>query len=44
VGRRCVLKRNCSIRNAIIWDDVSIDENAVVKNAIVGRGFQINAG
>jgi NDP-sugar pyrophosphorylase family protein len=44
VGRRCVLKRNCSIHNAIIWDDVSIDENAVVKNAIVGRGFQINAG
>ena len=44
VGRRCVLKRNCSIHNAIIWDDVIIDEQAVVKNAIVGRGFLINAG
>jgi mannose-1-phosphate guanylyltransferase len=44
VGRRCVLKRNCSINNAIIWDDVLINENAVVKNAIVGRGFQVNAG
>jgi NDP-sugar pyrophosphorylase family protein len=44
VGRRCVLKRNCSIHNAIIWDDVTIDEHAVVKNAIVGRGFQVNAG
>jgi NDP-sugar pyrophosphorylase family protein len=44
VGRRCVLKRNCSIHNAIIWDDVTIDEHAVVKNAIVGRGFLINAG
>jgi NDP-sugar pyrophosphorylase family protein len=44
VGRRCVLKRNCSIHNAIIWDDVIINENAVVENAIVGRGFQVNAG
>jgi NDP-sugar pyrophosphorylase family protein len=44
VGRRCVLKKNCSIHNAIIWDDVIINENAVVENAIVGRGFQVNAG
>jgi len=44
VGRRCVLKRNCKIHNAIIWDDVIINENAVVKDAIVGRGFQVNAG
>ena len=44
VGRRCVLKRNCSIHNAIFWDDVIINENAVVENAIVGRGFQVNAG
>jgi NDP-sugar pyrophosphorylase family protein len=44
VGRRCVLKRNCTIHNAIIWDDVIISENAVVENAIVGRGFQVNAG
>jgi NDP-sugar pyrophosphorylase family protein len=44
VGRRCVLKRNCKIHNAIIWDDVIIDENEVVKNAIVGRGFRVNAG
>jgi NDP-sugar pyrophosphorylase family protein len=44
VGRRCVLKSNCSIHNAIIWDDVIINENAVVENAIVGRGFQVNAG
>jgi NDP-sugar pyrophosphorylase family protein len=44
VGRRCVLKRNCKIHNAIIWDDVIIDENEVVKNAIVGRVFRVNAG
>jgi NDP-sugar pyrophosphorylase family protein len=44
VGRRCVLKRNCKIHNAIIWDDVIIDENEVVKNVIVGRGFRVNAG
>jgi NDP-sugar pyrophosphorylase family protein len=44
VGRRCVLKRNCKIHNAIIWDNVIISENAVVKNAIIGRGFQVNAG
>jgi mannose-1-phosphate guanylyltransferase len=43
VGKRCVLKKNCRIENCIIWDDVVIDEHAVVKNAIVGRGFQINA-
>jgi NDP-sugar pyrophosphorylase family protein len=42
VGRRCVLKRNCSIHNAVIWDDVVIHEHEIIKNAVLGTGFKIN--
>lgn len=42
VGRRCVLKKNCSIHNAVIWDDVVIHEHEVIRNAVIGTGFKIS--
>ncbi len=44
VGRRCVLKKNSSIHNAIIWDEVVIHEQEILKNAVRGPGFEIHVG
>jgi NDP-sugar pyrophosphorylase family protein len=44
VGRRCVLKKNSIIENAILWDDVTIEEGVHIRDAIVGRKFIVHAG
>jgi NDP-sugar pyrophosphorylase family protein len=42
-GRRCVLNKNSSLENVILWDDVIIAEGAHIKDAILGREFQVYA-
>lgn len=41
-GRNTVFKKGCRIENAVVWDNVVIDENAVVKNAIAGKGWIVD--
>ncbi len=43
VGKRCILRKKSSLENAILWDDVIIEEGVNIKNSIVGRAFQANA-
>jgi len=41
-GRNCVLKKGCRMENCIIWDNVTIAEHAVFKNAIIGNGWVVD--
>jgi NDP-sugar pyrophosphorylase family protein len=43
IGRNCVLGKNCCIENAVLWDDVIIEEGAHIQNAIVGKEFIVDA-
>lgn len=44
LGERCQVGRDARITGAVLWDDVSIGDEAVLCNCIVATGARIGAG
>jgi NDP-sugar pyrophosphorylase family protein len=44
VGKRCLLKNGCTLEDAVLWDDVIIEQGTSIKKAIAGKNWCINAG
>lgn len=41
VGRDCTIKEDAVVAGSILWPDTEIDREAVVRDAILGRGCQV---
>jgi NDP-sugar pyrophosphorylase family protein len=44
VGGSCVIEPGARIASSILWDGVTVGEDATVEDAILGRGFTLAAG
>ena len=44
VGKNADIALTASVRNSILWDDVTIEPGAIVESAILGDGVRIRAG
>ncbi|HIC91041.1 MAG TPA: NDP-sugar synthase [Syntrophaceae bacterium] len=42
VGRDCVIKREATLENCIIWDGITVEEGEVLRNVILGNGMKIS--
>ncbi|MEI8149360.1 MAG: NDP-sugar synthase, partial [Actinomycetes bacterium] len=40
-GARCKIAPNASIADSILWDDVEVGEEAIIKNSIIGRNVRL---
>ena len=44
VGRNADIALSASVRDSILWDDVTIEPDAIVESAILGDGVRVKAG
>jgi NDP-sugar pyrophosphorylase family protein len=42
-GENCLLKKRCQIENCVIWDNTIVEEDAIIKNSIIGEGWFVDA-
>ena len=42
-GENCIIKKGCFVKNCVVWDGMTIDENMSFSNAILGNGWTVNA-
>jgi mannose-1-phosphate guanylyltransferase len=43
IGARCVIGANATLEEAVLWEDNVIEEGAVLRTCVVGRGNRIGA-
>jgi mannose-1-phosphate guanylyltransferase len=43
IGARCVIGREATIENAVLWDDVVVEEEATIRSCVLGRSNHIGA-
>ena len=43
-GENCLISKSAKVQNSIIWDEVSIGDNAEISNTIIADGVKIDAG
>jgi mannose-1-phosphate guanylyltransferase len=41
-GRDAVFKKGCRIENCIVWDNAVVEEKAVIKNSVIGKGWIVD--
>jgi len=41
-GRNAVFKKGCRVENCIVWDNAVIEEKAVIKNSVIGKGWIVD--
>ncbi|HDT14653.1 MAG TPA: NDP-sugar synthase [Firmicutes bacterium] len=41
IGSGCIIGKNSSVERSIIWDDVKIGENCVIRDCVLGKGCEI---
>jgi mannose-1-phosphate guanylyltransferase len=41
-GRDAVFKKGCRMENCIVWDNAVIEEKAVIKNSVIGKGWIVD--
>ena len=43
IGKNCIIGKNVTLENCIIWDDVEIKDNVTLQNCIIASHSEINA-
>ena len=41
LGENTIIGRNCTIRDSILWDGVTIKDNLAIERCIVGNGVLV---
>jgi mannose-1-phosphate guanylyltransferase/phosphomannomutase len=41
LGNRCVVQENAVVRQSILWDDVTVGEQAILERCVVGSGCRV---
>jgi mannose-1-phosphate guanylyltransferase len=41
-GRDVVFRKGCRMENCIVWDNVVVEEESVMKNAVIGKGWIVD--
>ena len=41
-GRGAVFKKGCRMENCIVWDNAVVEEKAVIKNSVIGKGWIVD--
>ena len=41
IGKGCLLKTGCQIRNSVLWEDVIVEREVSISESIIGQGVHL---